>query len=183
MIPFSSAQSLSRRGTNPGSWSSVHFCLNIKKGGCIMCIQSEQKRSIRRISFTDSSLWFWSGKNAVIVNECKMRRIRLRESADVDQWTSRWARSIMTNQREAHSYLSIDPLDSHRSADQLCWFMILEMSESKERFTRSRTCAYPWRCLCFGFWQIIITCLWRRISRQFSQIFRTELRTFIFNLQ
>jgi len=38
---------------------------------------------------------------------------------------------------------------------------------------------YPWRCLCFGFWQITITCLWRRIRRQFSHILRTELRTFI----
>lgn len=38
---------------------------------------------------------------------------------------------------------------------------------------------YPWRCLCLGFPQTTITLPLLRIKRQFSHIFRTELRTFI----
>ena len=41
------------------------------------------------------------------------------------------------------------------------------------------TSSYPWRCLCFGFEQITITFLLRRIKRQFIHIFRTDGRTFI----
>ena len=55
-----------------------------------------------------------------------------------------------------------------------CWQIIFEAFSGY---------SYPCRCLCFGFWQITITCLWRRIRRQFSHILRTELRTFINFLQ